>query len=141
MSKYFDLSEFLVSDTAKRKGIDNTPSFEVVESLAELAEVLDGIRAAWGSGIRVTSGYRSPELNKAVGGVANSCHQKGTCADLQPVNGRQMDFNKFVVAYVASSGIRYDQIILERSGGTEWLHFGLWSNEWKQRGQILNIDK
>ena len=141
MSKYFDLSEFLASDTAKRKEIDNTPSFEVVESLAELAEVLDGIRAAWGSGIRVTSGYRSPELNKAVGGVANSGHLRGVAADLQPVNGRQSDFNKFVIAYVAKSRIKFDQIIKERSGGSEWLHFSLYDERWHQRGQILNIDK
>lgn len=140
MSRYFQLSEFLASDTARRKGIDNTPSFQVVESLAELADTLDGIRAAWGSGIRVTSGYRSPELNKAVGGVANSCHQKGTCADLQPTNGRQDDFNKFVIAYVAKAGVKFDQIILEGKGKTQWLHFGLYSNEWQQRGQILNIE-
>lgn len=98
MSKFFDLSEFVYSETAFRKGIVNTPSFEIVENLSELAEVLDGIREAWGSPIRVTSGYRCPELNKAVGGVANSCHQKGTCADLQAMNGRQDDFNKFVIA-------------------------------------------
>ena len=140
MSRYFQLSEFLASDTARRKGIDNTPSFQVVESLAELADTLDGIRAAWGSGIRITSGYRCPELNKAVGGVATSAHTKGNAADLQPVNGRQADFNKFVIAYVAKAGVKFDQIILEGKGKTQWLHFGLWSNEWQQRGQILNIE-
>lgn len=140
MSKYFDLSEFLASDTAKRKGIDNTPSFEVVESLAELAEVLDSIRAAWGSGIRVTSGYRSPELNKAVGGVANSGHLRGVAADLQPVNGRQSDFNAFVLAYVAKSGIKFDEILKERSGNTEWLHLSLYNERWQQRGKIRNLE-
>ena len=140
MSRYFQLSEFLESDTARREGIDNTPSFQVVENLSELAETLDGIREAWGSGIRVTSGYRCPKLNKAVKGVPNSCHQKGTCADLQPLNGRQADFNKFVIAYVAKNRIKFDQLILERSGKTEWLHFGLWGNDWQQRGQILNLE-
>lgn len=141
MSKYFDLSEFLASDTAKRKGIDNTPSFEVVESLAELAEVLDGIRAAWGGAIRVTSGYRSPELNKAVGGVPTSGHLRGVAADLQPVSGSQADFNAFVLAYVAATRIKFDEIIKERSGKTEWLHFSLYSANWQQRGKVLNIDK
>lgn len=141
MSEYFKLSEFLASDTARKKGIDNTPSFEVVASLEELAEVLDGIRAAWGSGIRVTSGYRCPELNKAVGGVANSGHLRGVSADLQPVNGRQTDFNKFVIAYVASAGVKFDQLIKEKSGASDWLHISLWSDKWQQRGQILNIEK
>jgi len=141
MSKYFDLSEFLASDTARAKGIDNTPSFEVVESLSELADTLDGLRAAWGSGIRVTSGYRCPELNRAVGGVSNSGHLRGVAADLQPMNGQQNNFNAFVIAWVAASGVKFDQIIKERSGKTEWLHFSLWSEAWQQRGQILNIDK
>lgn len=140
MSKYFDLSEFIYSDTAFRKGICNTPSFEIVENLSELAEVLDGIREAWGSPIRVTSGYRCPELNKAVGGVANSGHLRGVAADLQPTNGRQADFNKFVIAYVASSGIKFDELIKERSGSTEWLHFSLYDERWQQRGKILNLE-
>lgn len=140
MSRYFDLCEFLTSETARAKGIDNTPSFEVVENLAELAETLDGLRAAWGSGIRVSSGYRCPELNKAVGGAENSGHLRGVAADLQPVNGRQTDFNKFAVAWVASSNTRFDQIIKEKSGKSQWLHFSLFSDKWQQRGQILNIE-
>lgn len=140
MSKYFDLSEFLASDTAKARGIDNTPSFEVVENLAELAETLDGLRAAWGGGIRVSSGYRCPELNKAVGGVENSGHLRGVAADLQPVNGRQQDFNKFAVAWVVSTATRFDQLIKEKSGHSQWLHFSLYSDKWQQRGQILNIE-
>lgn len=141
MSKYFDLSEFLASDVAKAKKIDNTPSFEVVESLSELAEVLDGLRAAWGGAIRVTSGYRCPELNKAVGGVANSGHLRGVAADLKPRSGTQRKFNAFAVEYVKKAGIRFDQLIRERSGSSEWLHFSLWSDKWQQRGQILDIEK
>lgn len=140
MSRYFELQEFLASDTARARGIDNTPSFEVVESLACLAGVLDGIREAWGSAIRVTSGYRCPELNKAVGGVPESGHEKGTTADLQPMNGEQEKFNRFVIAYVAKHRIPFDQIIKERKGAEQWLHFSLWSDKWGQRGQILNLE-
>lgn len=140
MSRYFELHEFLASDTARARGIDNAPSFEVVESLACLAGVLDGIREAWGSAIRVTSGYRCPELNKAVGGASSSAHLTGGACDMQPCNGRQEDFNKFVIAYLAKEKIRFDQIIKEKSGRTEWLHFGLLSNDGKQRMQILNLE-
>lgn len=140
MSRYFQLSEFLESETARREGIDNVPSFQVVENLSELADTLDGIREAWGSGIRVTSGYRCPAINKAVGGASNSSHLKGNAADLQPLNGRQTDFNKFVIAYVAKNQIKFDEILKEKSGKTEWLHFSLWSNDWQQRGKILNLE-
>lgn len=139
MSKYFQLSEFLRSDTATARGIDNTPSFEVVQSLSDLAEVLDGLRAAWGSGIRVTSGYRCPELNAAVGGAASSGHLRGVAADLQPVKGKQAEFNAFAVKYFQAAGVKFDQIIRERSGKTEWMHISLWSDKWQQRGQILDI--
>lgn len=141
MSRYFSLSEFLESDTARIKGIDNTPSFEVVESLSELADTLDGLRAAWGGAIRVTSGYRCPELNKAVGGVVNSGHLRGVAADLKPRSGTQKQFNAFAVEWAQKSGIKFDQIIREKSGNAEWLHFSLWSDKWQQRGQILNIEK
>ena len=80
--KYFKLSEFINSVTAKRQQIDNTPSFEVVDNLNRLADYLDGIREKYGKPIFISSGYRCPLLNQAVGGVANSQHLKGLAADL-----------------------------------------------------------
>ena len=80
--KYFKLSEFINSSTAKRLCIDNTPSFEIVDNLNRLADYLDGIRAKLGKPILISSGYRCQMLNKAVGGVVNSQHQKGLAADL-----------------------------------------------------------
>ena len=80
--KYFSLSEFITSPTAKRLGIDNLPTFEIVDNLNRLADYLDGIREKLGKPILINSGYRSPILNKAVGGVANSQHLKGLAADI-----------------------------------------------------------
>ena len=80
--KYFSLGEFVNSPTAKRLGIDNLPTFEVVDNLNRLADYLDGIREKLGKPILINSGYRSPMLNKAVGGVANSQHLKGLAADV-----------------------------------------------------------
>ena len=66
--KYFELSELLRSDTAISKKIENLPTWEGIEKLSKLAiEYLDPLREAWGSAITITSGYRSPSLNKAVG--------------------------------------------------------------------------
>ena len=92
MSKYFDLEEFLDSSVARQKSISNSPSWEVVEHLKELALFLDDLREAWGSGIRISSGFRNKALNKAVGGVDNSCHLTGNAADLQPINGKMKEF-------------------------------------------------
>ena len=70
MGKYFSIEELCKSDTATEKGIDNTPSSEVVEKLNMLIDnVLDPLREAYGKPIYVNSGYRCPALNKAVGGV------------------------------------------------------------------------
>lgn len=135
------MAELCKSDTAARKGIDNFPTFEVVERLASLAEVLDGLRAAWGSAVRVTSGYRCAELNAAVGGASTSAHLLGWAADLQPVRGTQDDFDAFAVDWLRRTGTKFDQCIRERSGGERWLHLGLYDALGRQRGQIFLLDK
>ena len=74
LTKNFSYSEFTESSTAKARGIDNSlPNQAVRTAIKELAEnILQPLRDAYGSGIRITSGYRCPALNKAVGGVATS---------------------------------------------------------------------
>ena len=81
--KYFSLSELTHSDTAVSLGIDNTPTAAAVPLMVELIDrVLDPIREHWGLPIRVTSGYRCPELNEEVGGVEESWHMYGCAADI-----------------------------------------------------------
>ena len=87
--KYFTIDELIKSATAQRKGIKSQfkPSDEVKRSLTALAEkILDPLRAAYGKPIIVTSGYRCPALNKAVGGAASSQHVKGEAADIRSVS-------------------------------------------------------
>lgn len=144
MAKYFTLKEFLQSDTAKKKGIDNTPTFEIVEHLRDLTErILDPLREAWGSPIRVTSGYRCTKLNNAVGGVSTSAHKLGWAADLTDPKGNTERLIEFARQWVILNGIRFDQLIREttKDGRTVWLHIGLYSPTGSQRGQILNIVK
>ena len=136
--KYFELSEFIKSDVAKKKGIDNTPSWEVVARLEELVEnILDPLRAAYGMPIRVTSGYRCPALNAAVHGVTSSVHQLGYAADLQ-VGGSFNKFRDFTVEWLKKSGARFDQLLIEsdKKTGAKWLHVSLKNNYGQQRGQI-----
>lgn len=137
--KYFELSEFIKSRTATERGIDNTPTFQVVDNLSELVEaILDPLRAAWGKPIRVSSGYRCAKLNDAVGGAETSVHMKGLAADLQPTSGSFNEFRDFCVEWFRKTGVKFDQLLLERNSktGACWIHVGLYNNTWQQRGQV-----
>ena len=135
--KYFKLSEFINSATANRLGIDNIPSFEVVDNLNRLADYLDGIRAKFGKPILISSGYRCPMLNKAVGGVVNSQHLKGLAADLVC-----SDMEKLLSIIRETKG--FDQLITEHNKGskTYWIHVSVAPVFGKPRNQvIINLEK
>lgn len=137
--RYFELNEFIVSDTAKKKGIDNCPSFEIVEHLDELAGFLDPIRAAYGKAINVRSGYRCEALNKAVGGVNTSAHKIGYASDLQSEDPAPVLFN-FIKDWLIKTKSKFDQLIMEKDKqGTQWVHIGLYNNAGQQRGEIKVI--
>lgn len=143
LTKNFSYSEFTESSTAKARGIDNSlPNQAVRTAIKELAEnILQPLRDAYGSGIRITSGYRCPALNKAVGGVATSAHLTGYAADLQPINGDIAGFTRFAVEWLKRTGTAFDQCITERNThtGAIWLHIGLKGPGGKQRKQFLNM--
>lgn len=135
--KYFSLPEFIHSATAKRLNIDNTPTFEIVDNLNRLADYLDGIREKLGKPIIVSSGYRCPVLNKAVGGVANSQHQKGLAADLVCA-----DMAKLESVLRETGG--FDQLIKEHRKGSKsfWFHVSVSNRNGKPRNQIImNLEK
>ena len=139
--KYFSISEMTRSDTAKRLGIDNTPSDKIKKNLTLFINtVLDPIREDWGSPIIVSSGYRCPELNKAVGGVKTSGHLYGYCADLQ-VKGDLRKFSNFVIEWMKEHQMKYDQIIWEKCGNVTWLHFCWIGKDGKQRMKNFDIVK
>lgn len=138
-SKYFKLSEFEASDTAKAKKIDNSIPVKYVPNVQELVTtILDPLRIAWGSGIHINSGYRSPALNKAVGGSQTSAHSYALAADLKPTNGKIAEFKKFAIGWLKNhSEIKWDQVIDEYSGAASWLHIGLKNGSGQQRRQWL----
>lgn len=139
MKQYFTIAELCYSDTAEKYKIDNTPSLEVAQHLNELIAVLNPIREAWGSGIRVTSGYRCEKLNKMIGGSKTSAHMTGYGVDLFPVNGNFNGFKKFIVDYLKDK--LFDQCIIEKSGRSQWIHFGLKNAKGLFRKMIFNITK
>lgn len=139
--KYFSIGEMTRSDTARRLGIDNTPSDNIKNNLTLFIEkVLDPIREDWGSPIIVSSGYRCPELNKAVGGVKTSGHMYGFCADLQ-VKGDLRKFSNFVIEWMKEHHMKFDQIIWEKCGNVTWLHFCWIGKDGKQRMKCFDIIK
>ena len=119
LSKNFRLSEFTRSNTAKRLGIDNEcSSVEQVLNLAYLCHmVLQPLRDRFGP-IRITSGYRCPELNRAVGGVKNSQHLRGEAADIHLPS---VEIGKEYFAFLKTLPA-VDQLIWEESKGTCWIH-------------------
>lgn len=134
---YFALKEFLRSATAKRLGIDNTPSFEVVANLDLLRQnILDPLRHEWGYPIRVTSGYRCPELNAAVGGSKTSQHMKGQAADITTLADTP-EANRELFNLIVSLKLPFDQLIDEYN--YNWLHVSYTTG--KPRGQILHLSK
>ena len=135
--KYFSIEELCASDTAERKKIDNTPNADARLRMQRLIEqLLDPIRAAWGGPIMVTSGYRSSELNKKVGGVSNSQHMKGEAADITvgSVGDNKRLFDKIVELQKAGK-IAFDQLIDESN--YDWVHVSYRSG--KNRNQILHL--
>ena len=136
---YFTVAELCESDTAKKYGIDNTPNSIVISHLQQLINFLNPLREAWGSAIKVSSGYRCEKLNSFVGGSKTSSHLIGYGVDLVPVNGKMDAFKKFIIDYMKNK--MFDQCIIEKSGKTEWVHIGLYNLKGQQRKMIFNITK
>jgi len=113
------LNEFTISQTATRKGIDNTPPEPVIERLRMLAATLERVRGLLGnSPIRISSGYRSKELNRAIGSSDSSAHVLGYAVDFTcPIFGTP----KEVANEIAKSAIKFDQLIFEQN----WIHLSV----------------
>lgn len=116
--KYFELTELLKSETAVTYGIENLPTWEIVETLKRFASnTLDPIRIKWGQALIVSSGYRIPELNIIVGGSVTSDHQEGLAVDLKLPSWSKRKLSELfhlIQAMVESGEINIDQVIYYR---------------------------
>jgi hypothetical protein len=121
LSPHFFLSELVASTTADLLHLDNTPAPELLPRLILLAEMLERIRSTLNVPIIITSGYRSPAVNSAVGGVTSSAHTKGHAADfVAPRYGTASAVAATLAPLVSVLGI--GQIILEGVKGRQWVH-------------------
>lgn len=135
LTKNFTLEELTYSATANAYKISNKPNAEQIENLKRLAiNILQPIRDKFGV-VRISSGFRSTELNKKIRGSAkNSQHMKGQAADIGEVKGAKL---KDVFKYIKDN-LDYDQLLYEISGGVIWIHVSYVSKEKNRRMSIDN---
>jgi hypothetical protein len=118
LSPNFNLQELTFSQIAARRGIDNTPPPKVKDNLERLAFFLEQVRKLFNKPLLISSGYRSREVNEAVGGSKTSQHCEGCAADF---NVKGMSPNA-VVRAIVDANIPYDQVILEFDS---WIHISI----------------
>lgn len=139
LSEHLDLAEITRSDTAKRKGISNQPTPEHLENFKKLAEnIFEPIRNHFKEPIFISSGYRSKELNTAVGGSLTSQHCSGEAIDIDMDGRSKTVTNKDVFNYIKEN-LNFDQLILEypdEYGLPSWVHVS-YESSGKQRKEIL----
>lgn len=122
LSKNFTIAEFQYSNTAKARGIDNTMPADAIARARLLCEhVLQPARDYFGKPILITSGYRSPALNAAIGGASNSQHLTGEAADIELAGGDNWELLRFI-----NDHLNFDQLIAENmakgSHNAGWIH-------------------
>jgi hypothetical protein len=138
LSEHLDLSEVTRSNEAKRKGISNMPTPEHIENFKKLAEnIFEPIRKHFGVPILISSGYRSKELNKAIGGATTSQHLLGQAIDIDMDGSSSGVTNKMVFDYIKAN-LNFDQLINEFD--YSWVHVS-YNPTGKQRKQILDAIK
>jgi hypothetical protein len=124
ISQHLSLAEVTRSETAKRKGISNNPTEEHLENFKLLAEhVFEKIRLHFGVPIHISSGYRSKELNDAIGGSQTSQHSKGQAIDIDMDGSGDGVSNADVYNFIKDN-LEFDQLIWEfgTDSNPDWVH-------------------
>ena len=138
LSEHLDLSEVIRSESAKRKGITNMPTEAHIANFKLLAEkVFQPIREHFRCPIHISSGYRSKELNAAIGGSLTSQHCSGEAIDIDMDGTPNGVTNRMVFDYIKDN-LDFDQLIYEfgDSNNPDWVHVS-YESSGKQRKQVL----
>ena len=137
LSEHFQLGEFTES---KHPEVYNVPSHTAIANLKRLCEWLEVLRERAGCPIIINSGYRSPQLNRKVGGEPTSNHLTGCAADIR-TNGMEQAivYGAILVTYAKESHQEFDELLIERNRyGAVWLHFAVRPKDNRHKVNFLN---
>ena len=138
LSEHFTLGEMTRSNSHPE--IYNIPSHEAIANLTNLCKWLEVLRLRAGTPIRINSGYRSPQLNKAIHGVAGSNHMTGCASDIRVENMEQLiRYAAILLDYAKESKQEFDELLIEKNRyGAIWLHFAVRPSNNRRKICFLN---
>lgn len=136
LTDHFTLEEMIVSNKAYELGIDNMPPDVIIKNLKRLANKLEEIRMLFNKPVKVSSGFRCIQLNRAIGSSDTSQHVAGCAADFH-IDGFSP---RYIVNMIIHSGIEFDQLIEEHLDGRSWVHISIPLEGKSHRKQALIID-
>ena len=124
LSEHFVLGEFTKSNYPE---VYNIPSHEAIANLKRVCVWLEVLRERYNEPIRINSGYRSPQLNRKVGGAATSNHLTGCAVDIRTSGYEQaIEYAAIMIAYAKESQQVFDELLIEKNRyGAIWLHFAV----------------
>jgi hypothetical protein len=142
LSEHFTLGE--LTKTSHKTADGNIPSRVVIENLKRVCEWLEELRSRYnqryGDGkepIMINSGYRSPAVNKKAGGAVTSNHLTGCAVDIKCFGKEQaLRYAVILMDYADDTGMEFDEMLLEKSGTTCWLHFAVRPSSMPNRRKV-----
>ena len=138
LSEHFTLGEMTRSNSHPE--IYNIPSHEAIANLTNLCKWLEVLRLRAGTPIRINSGYRSPQLNKAIHGVAGSNHMTGCASDIRVENMEQLiRYAAILLDYADETQQEFDELLIEKNRyGAIWLHFAVRPKDNRRKVAFIN---
>ena len=138
LSEHFKLGE--MTKSSSHPEVYNIPSHEAIANLKRVCSWLEVLRERYGKPIIINSGYRSPQLNKKIGGVPTSNHLTGCAADICVANMEQLiRFAAILLEYADETNQQFDELLIERNRyGAIWLHFAVRPNGNRRKVALIN---
>ena len=138
LSEHFSLGEFTKSNSHPE--VYNIPSHEAIANMKRVCEWLEVLRERAGTPIIINSGYRSPQLNKKIGGVPTSNHLTGCAVDIRVEDmGQLIRYAAIILDYADESKQEFDELLIERNRyGAIWLHFAVRPRDNRHKVAFIN---